>query len=81
MEGEIMAKEAQIVPAEFSIDEVFDYFAKDLKAPKGYTISRVTPHYDPRRGQVIFLCYCEPIELTIPADQSYPAASFSESDL
>jgi hypothetical protein len=65
-------RKPEIIHAEFEIGEVFEYFAQGLECPKDYTISNVTPHYDPRLGTVIFRCYCEPIEMTIPADQSYP---------
>ena len=43
-----------------SIEEVMDYFIDAFREPNGEVIRRVVPHYDPRRGSVIFEMYLEP---------------------
>lgn len=45
---------------EHTIEEVFNFFADAFESPKGEVITKVTPHYDPRRGSVIFQIYVEP---------------------
>lgn len=51
---------------EHDIDEVFSYFADEFNAPEGMEIRKVTPHYDPRKGTVIFAMYLEDVDP--PAD-------------
>lgn len=36
-----------------------DYFIDGFENPDGRVIRKVTPHYDPRRGSVIFAIYTE----------------------
>lgn len=59
---------------EHDIDEVFEYFAAAFNAPEGMAIRNVKPHYDPRKGTVIFAMYLEPTE-------DAPAADTPTSDL
>lgn len=44
---------------EHTIEEVMDYFIDGFENPDGRVIRKVTPHYDPRRGSVIFAIYTE----------------------
>lgn len=64
----------QIHYQEHDIDEVFEYFADAFQNPEGAVITKVTPHYDPRRGSVIFQIYTEPRE-----EAEKPLAALAES--
>jgi hypothetical protein len=52
---------------EKDIEEVFDYFADAFQPPAGMEIRKITPHYDPRKGTVIFAMYLEDVDP--PADE------------
>lgn len=63
---------------EHNIEEVFDHFADAFESPAGMEIRKVTPHYDPRRGSVIFAIYMEPTDGAPTSDA--PAADSPTTD-